>query len=355
MPSGAVSRSRRLRGALYASRQMYAIFVGSAGHGGARNTSFEGRAAVATSASTRRLRLIVNGKAASDPLLRPAVQAVRERGHEVSVRVTWESGDAARFAVEAAEDEVDVVVAAGGDGTINEIAGGLVGIPNSPAAMAVVPYGTANDFATGMGILKGDPLAALRLAAEGSIHRIDAGRVNDRLFVNVTSGGFGAEVTTNTPPQLKKALGGAAYSLMGMVTAAKMSPYECRFTGPTGATEEGLVLVMAVGNGRQCGGGYQVTPQALLDDGLLDVVVIHDAELPQLGMVLNELVDMTRADNRFVTYRQVPSFQLESRTPLQLNLDGEPYRETSFAFEVVPQALKFVLGPEAPTRTNAAE
>ena len=89
-----------------------------------------------------------------------------------------------------------------------------------------------------MGVLKGDPLKALQLAAEGAATPIDVGKVNDRFFVNVTSGGFGAEVTASTPPQLKKALGGAAYSLMGVVTAAKMNPYECRFKAPDGTTGE---------------------------------------------------------------------------------------------------------------------
>ena len=182
---------------------------------------------------------------------------------------------------------------------------------------------------------------------------IDVGKVNDRIFVNVTSGGFGAEVTANTPPQLKKALGGAAYSLMGAVTAAKMTPYECRFTAPDGTTREGALLLMAVGNGRQCGGGYQVTPHAFLNDGLLDVVAIHDAEVPQLGLVLGELTDMTAKSNQFVTYLQVPSFTLESSRPLQLNLDGEPYRDTNFQFEVVPGALPFVLGPDAPLKPAA--
>ena len=214
--------------------------------------------------------------------------------------------------------------------------------------MAVIPYGTANDFATSIGILKGDLLKALQLAAGGAATAIDVGKVNNRIFVNVASGGFGAEVTANTPPQMKKALGGAAYSLMGIVTAAKMNPHECRFTGSDGVVREGSLLLMAVGNGRQCGGGYQVAPEAILNDGLLDVVVVHDAELPQLGMVLNELLDMTCQDNQFVTYRKIPAFTLESSRPPQLNLDGEPYRDTRFEFEVLPRSLPFVLGPEAP-------
>ncbi len=300
------------------------------------------------STAKRWMRLIVNGKAASDPLLRPAISQIRDKGHQLEVRVTWEAGDAARYASEAAREGVDVVIAAGGDGTVNEVAGGMLSTDVTPAAMAVIPYGTANDFATGIGVLKGDPLSAMQLAAEGDATPIDVGKVNDRIFINVTSGGFGAEVTANTPPQMKKMLGGAAYSLMGLVTAAKMSPYECRFTTPDGTVYEGLVLILAVGNGRQCGGGYQVAPKALLNDGLLDVVVVHDVQMQQFGLVLNELLNLTAETNEFVTYKQVPTFSLESSRPLQLNLDGEPYRDTSFQFEVLPQALPFVLGPEAP-------
>ena len=311
---------------------------------------------IVDSSATRWMRLVVNGKAIADPKLRPAVAQIREQGHRVEVRVTWESGDAARYAAEAAAEGVDVVVAAGGDGTINEVAGGLLSAEASPKpALAVVPYGTANDFATGIGVLKGDPLKSLKLAAEGVATPIDIGKVNDRIFVNVTSGGFGAEVTANTPPQLKKALGGAAYSLMGVVTAAKMNPYECHFTGSDGVIHQASLLLMAVGNGRQCGGGYQVAPQALLNDGLLDVVVVHDVDLQQFGLVLNELHNLTAETNRFVTYRQVPAFSLESSRPLQVNLDGEPYRDTHFQFEVLPKALPFILGPEAPLKTDSGE
>jgi len=300
------------------------------------------------------MRVIINGKAAADRQLRSAISEIREQGYRVEVRITWEAGDAERFAAEATREDVEVVVAAGGDGTINEVACGVLSADTpSETAVAVIPYGTANDFATGIGVLKGDPLSALQLAAQGAVTPIDVGRVNDRIFVNVASGGFGAEVTANTPPKLKKALGGAAYSLMGVVTAAKMNPYECRFELPDCTTHEGALLLMAVGNGRQCGGGYQVAPEACLNDGLLDVVVVHDAEVQQFGAVLNELLDMTNAANRFVTYKQVSSFSLESSRDLQLNLDGEPYRDTRFQFEVIPQSLPFILGPEAPLKSVA--
>jgi diacylglycerol kinase family enzyme len=111
---------------------------------------------------------------------------------------------------------------------------------------------------------------------------------------------------------------------------------------------------MAIGNGRQCGGGYQMTPHAVLNDGLLDVVVVHDAEMQQFGLVLKELLNLTAESNRFVTYKQFPTFSLESAQPLQLNLDGEPYRDTSFQFEVLPKSLPFILGPEAPLLSGSS-
>ena len=142
------------------------------------------------------MRLIVNGKAASSPELRTAVNQLREKGHCLEVRVTWEGGDAARLAQEAQRDNVEVVIAAGGDGTINEVVTGLMQSADEPnVAVGVVPFGTANDFAHGCGIPIGDPLAALELILSTKPTPIDVACCNDRYFLNVASGGFGAEVT----------------------------------------------------------------------------------------------------------------------------------------------------------------
>lgn len=299
-------------------------------------------------ANQRTVRLIVNGKAAGDSALRHAVHQVREEGTRIEVRVTWEAGDAARLVDEAVRDGVDVIAAAGGDGTVGEIVNGLMRLPNpAAAAVAVIPYGTANDFATGCGIAKGDPLSALRLAAHGEARAIDVGRANDRYFINVASGGFGARVTAETPTQMKKVLGGAAYSLVGLVTAAKMTPYHGRLIAPTGEAV-GDMLLMAVGNGRLAGGGYAVAPLARLDDGLLDVMVVLNSELSDVGVVLNELMSPTAKDNRFVVYRQLAAFRVETDVPLHVNLDGEPMLAAAIDFAVVPRAARFILPEHAP-------
>ncbi len=299
------------------------------------------------SATGRTLRLIVNGKAAGDPPLRAAVANLRSAGVPLDVRVTWEAGDAGRWAAEAAGQGVDVVVAAGGDGTINEVVTGLMSAPECQTAVAVAPFGTANDFATGCGIARDNPLAALQLAATGKPRKIDVGQVNDRYFINVASGGFGARVTAETPTQMKKVLGGAAYSLMGLVTAAKMTPYRGKLIAPDG-THDGAMILMAVGNGRLAGGGYPVAPRALLDDGLLDVMVVLDVDVREFGALLSELMTLGSETNRYALYRQLPSFRIEAEQPVHVNLDGEPMQATTFDFRVLKQRLPFILPGEAP-------
>ena len=127
----------------------------------------------------RELVLVVHGTRAADPLLRRAITRVRARGHEVDVRVTWEAGDATRFAREAVARKPAAVVAVGGDGTVNEVVNGLAGT-NVP--LGIVPLGTANDFAQQARIPL-NPEAALGVVLRGEAARIDLASLNGRRFV----------------------------------------------------------------------------------------------------------------------------------------------------------------------------
>jgi len=288
------------------------------------------------------IRVILNGKGAGNPQVRAAVNRIREEGQPLEVRCTWEGGDAARFAQEAMNDGVDVLVAGGGDGTINEIVNGVLSADTSPRmALGILPLGTANDFARGCG-LPLDPYEALKLASGGEPVAIDIPSANGVYFANVASGGFGAEVTVGTSPQLKKAIGGGAYALTGIVTAAKMEPYAGRVV-VADESAEGSFIGMAVGNARQAGGGIQVTPNAFLDDGLMDVMFIADFQTKELGLVINEFKDFTNADNQFVHYRQVHGFEIEVSGKLPINLDGEPHSWEHITFEILPRCLPVVL------------
>ncbi len=289
------------------------------------------------------LQLILNGKSASRPEVRDAVETVREEGHDIEVRVTWEGSDAGRFAREAAKRGVGVVVAGGGDGTVNQVADGLCQAGESTkTALGVLPLGTANDFAHGCGIPCDDLAAALRLSAIGRPRPIDVGLCNGRHFINVASGGFGAEVTATTPPRMKQALGGAAYSLMGLATALKANPYRGVLTTPE-TRLEGEMLLLAVCNGRQAGGGYVVGPGALLDDGLFDVLVVPNVGFDQWGALLHELVNLGEVPATLVHYHRTPTLEIAADRPMYVNLDGEPLLDSSFRFAVLPGRLPAIL------------
>ncbi|QDU37547.1 putative lipid kinase YegS [Maioricimonas rarisocia] len=299
-------------------------------------------------AAEERIRIIVNGKVAGDELLRAAVGEFRARGFDIEVRVTWEGGDAGRYTIEAVEDGVGTIVAAGGDGSLSEVVAGIIEVGVDPAPrVGVIPFGTANDFANCCMIPPAEPAAALELVTTLEPTLIDVGVVNGRSFVNVASGGLGAEVTANTPPEMKRALGGAAYSLMALLSALNVTPWQTRITVGD-ETFDGMMVVMAVGNGRLAGGGYQVAPNALLNDGLLDLIAIRDFELPRFGTLLGELNDVCNDANTCVHYWQRESFIVESAQPVPWNLDGEPITGKRFEFSVLPARIPLILPPGAP-------
>src|SRR6188768_1243847 len=163
-------------------------------------------------------RLILNGKSAGDEALRDAVSQLRERGIALDVRVTWEAGDAERYVAEAIADGVQTLIAAGGDGTLSEVAASLAHRDQEAErlpALGLVPLGTANDFANAAGIPL-EPLPALEMIAETPAVPLDLIRLSDdhgqvHWCANLASGGFGTQVTVETDEGLKKMLGGLAY------------------------------------------------------------------------------------------------------------------------------------------------
>ncbi len=297
----------------------------------------------------RHLRLVLHGKAAGRPEIRKAVETIRKEGHKIDVRVTWEAGDSQLYAKEAAAQGVDTIVAGGGDGSLNEVVSGVVdGAGPIKCSLALLPLGTANDFAHGCGIPVDDPTAALRLAAETEPRPIDLCHINGRVVANMATGGFGTRVTVETDPNLKKWLGGASYLLTGMKKFSEFGAEEGRLWGP-GFEWEGKFVALAVGNGRQAGGGIQLCPDALIDDGLLDVVVLPEVPQEQISEKLKALVAEGRpAIEREAVSTRLPWVEIEVPAGLHVNLDGEPIKDTRFRFEAFKHWLRFHLPEDSP-------
>lgn len=293
--------------------------------------------------------LILNGKGAGSSEVREAVAAARADGHVLEVRVTWEGGDAARFVAEAIQANAATVIAGGGDGTVNEVATALLAVSaRHRPALGILPLGTANDFARGCGIPL-EAAAALQLALDGEAKAIDAVRVNERAFLNMATGGFGTQLTVETPEEQKALLGGFAYLLTGLTRFASITPDFGTITGPD-FQWSGNFLVLAIGNGCQAGGGHKLCPEALLDNGLLDVRIVAGDEL--LPALLSRLIE--GEDGESVIKARLPWLTLETPNEINLNLDGEPLTGRHFRIEVEAAALQCRLPADCPLlSTNA--
>jgi lipid kinase YegS len=298
----------------------------------------------------RKVQLILNGKAAGKDALQTAVARQRAIGHAIEVRVTSEKGDARRFVAETGE--VDLLIAAGGDGTLNEVVHGLMDLSTAArTAVGVVPLGTANDFATACGIPH-DPEQALALCMKGKEVPIDVGKANEHWFLNAASIGFGAEITATTPPELKHLLGPAAYAVMGAILAMNVHHYRGTLTLPDREiTGSGSVAI--VGNGRQAGGGLQVTPRARVDDGLLDVFTVRDIPALALLTAARELQELS-PDGEYINYWQTPWAEVQTEEAIPVNLDGEPVRFSSVRYEAVPSAIRLIVPPDCPLLSTQA-
>lgn len=299
-------------------------------------------------------RLILNGKSAGNEAVREAVATMRRQGVQLDVRVTWESGDGGRYVAEAIADGVDTVIAGGGDGTLSEVASALADRDQDADALptlALLPLGTANDFATAAGLPLA-PAAALAMARDGQPRRIDLLKVTaahgHHWCANLATGGFGTQVTVETDEAMKRVLGGLAYLVTGLARLGRVEPQHARFSGPDFGWE-GAFIALGLGNGRQAGGGQALCPDALLDDGLLDLTIIPELT-GTVAATLGALITGGKraALEQVAVRRRLPWVEIQADVPITLNLDGEPTTAHQFRIDCVPGRLRMHLPPGCP-------
>jgi lipid kinase YegS len=297
-----------------------------------------------------RISLVISASdSATVDSLRPHVQHLRDAGHQLSVHLPFESVDACRFARDTVLEGCDLVIAAGGDGTIHHVANGLhASLTESGVAppLGIVPLGTGNDLAGALGFPT-DPAAAIRLALEGEPTPVDVGRLNGEAFLNVSTGGVGAEATEEAPDEVKRVLGRLAYLVTGLKKFAQLDPSRARFMAPDGEVYNGPFLIFAVGNGTRTGGGNFVTPQADMADGLLDLCIVKEISRVELLKLLPNLRAGTHLDHPAVVYRKASEIIVEPEAKLSVNADGEPQQGERYVYGISPHKLRLMLPPGA--------
>jgi lipid kinase YegS len=291
----------------------------------------------------RKAWLILHGKQALNEEVRAAVADLREQGWDLAVRLTWEGGDGERLVAEGLAAGYPTLIAGGGDGTLRDVAEALHRAGGG-ASLALLPLGTANDFARAAGV----PLAPAEALAllEQEPRPVDLGLAGERAFLNMATGGFGSNVTANTSEELKKVLGGAAYFLTGLSRFSEVRSAFGRFQAP-GFAWEGDFLALGIGNGRQAGGGHLLCPDALADDGLLDVCIVPAAQ-DVVGTLATLLSGGINGLQSVAIGARVPWLEVEAAEGLDLNLDGEPLESRGLRFRAVAAALRLHLPADSP-------
>ncbi len=271
----------------------------------------------------RRLLMIVNPRAGKNKPRGPlfdAAAVLSQAGYLISIHVTAAPGDAAETARREG-GRYDLVVAVGGDGTLNEVVSGLVQL-SKPPLLGYLPQGSTNDFAACLRI-SGDPAEAAAAIARNVPQHLDVGFWNGRSFIYVASFGAFTRSSYTASQAAKNALGHFAYILEGMKDLNSLRPYRLRLTAD-GEELDGEYLFGAVCNSTSIGGLMKLDPErVVLDDGLFELLLVPSPKTAaELQSLVHALMNQDY-DGQGLIFRHVSSIHLETEEDLPWSLDGE--------------------------------
>ncbi|MGN8157556.1 lipid kinase [Salinisphaera sp. RV14] len=283
--------------------------------------------------SLRALLLINRESRQGEANARAAVEHLAARDVDV-VEARFDRPDHVPAAIHRQAGDVDVVVLGGGDGTLNLASKAML---DCGKPMAVLPLGTANDFARTL-LIPTDLAAACDNVVDGIDHGIDLGQCNDVYFLNVASIGLAVRACEYRSDTAKKWLGSLGYAtnVFSAVRDTEAFRAEVRFEGRSEHLES---IQIAVGNGRYFGGGLAVASDAALDDGRLDLYSLKPQPLPSLIAMLPGLVRGPHKAMQGVQLFESTAFEIHTEQPMAINTDGEILTATPATFRVWPRVL----------------
>ncbi len=277
--------------------------------------------------------------------LSAAISELRARGWRLDSVETVHPGDATRLARAAAQQGVEAVIAVGGDGTVNEIANGLV---DTRTALGVLPLGTANVFAKEMGLPLGDLAGAARLLADADIRAMDVGQVRGptiapRVFVLWSGVGLDALITRDIEPQreMKRRLGGLLFWLVGIRMAWSYRGQVAFLKLESQRVRKRVILGLAA-NVQSYGGIVRIAPQAKVDDGLLNFLVFKGTGFWATALhLIRVFLGMHLRDPQVEIYH-VKCVEIEGKN-LAVHVDAEPIGFAPVEITVRPRALRVLV------------
>lgn len=271
----------------------------------------------------KRARIIYNPTAGREQFRKElpyVLERLEEAGYETSAHATKGDGDATRAAEIAVERKYDLVVIAGGDGTLNEAISGIAEKDYKPK-VGIIPAGTTNDFARALGIPK-DVKKAVDIILEENEQALDIGKVNGKYFVNIAGGGDLTELTYDVPIKMKAALGQLAYYVKGIEMLPSLRPVSVTIEYDDNVYS-GEIMLFLVANTNSVGGFEKLAPDALVDDGYFDLLILEKTSLPEFIRLATAALRGNHLEDDKVIYAQAKRIKITPEEKMLLNIDGE--------------------------------
>lgn len=292
----------------------------------------------------KRARIIYNPTSGREALAHDLVEILgifEQAGYETSTYATTPApNSAADEARRCAKDGFELLVAAGGDGTINQVVNGIAGLKRRPR-MAIIPAGTTNDYARALRIPRNDPVAAAKVVLKNQTVHMDIGQAGEQYFINIAAGGLLTELTYDVPSQLKSIFGYAAYLAKGAELLPRVKPVEMDLKYEGGHfTGKASMFFLALTN--SVGGFEQIVPDASLDDGKFTMIIVKTSNVAKMlhlmTLVLNGGKHINDPSIIYVKTRKVVARALDDR--LMINIDGEYGGDAPMTFRDLKQHIE---------------
>ena len=265
-----------------------------------------------------------------------------DNGYIIGRFATKGKNDAMEETIKSSKEDWDILIACGGDGTVNEVATGIIkGERQIP--VAIFATGTVNDFATSMK-LPTSPKAFCEMIMKENIIDVDLGKVNDGYFVNVLAGGLISDVAHQVPVEMKTLFGRTAYYMAGLREMPKqmLNPFHIKVESEEYTCDEEVILFL-VTNTSSIGGFKGLAPDAEVEDGLLDCIIIRKVEILDVVPVFISLLKGDITTNPNVKHFKTKNLKIESKETMQFDMDGEYGGELPITLEVIPGSFSIFI------------
>ena len=296
---------------------------------------------------SKRARIIYNPTSGREAIRRDLVDILNvyeQAGYETSAFATTAAPNSAlNEARRAAQAGFDLLVAAGGDGTINEVVNGIAPLEKRPM-LAIIPAGTTNDYARALRIPREDPLESAKVVLQGKSALLDVGRANDTYFINIAAGGSISELTYSVPSKLKTMYGYLAYVVKGAELITQVKPMHLHVKYDDGEYN-GIASMFFVALTNSVGGFESIVPDAQLDDGKFTLLIVKTTKLPEIITLITEVLNGGRhIDDPNLVYVKTEHIEIKPTNDMQvmINLDGEYGGDAPVIFDNFQQHIRMV-------------